>query len=72
MSLKTVPVSLPIWMWGRLATIADHRELRVADLIAEGIAHVLDSDPDRLAELAAELKQIKSSRRAPTNPKGTK
>jgi len=59
MTLKKVPVLLPAWMWGRLATIAEHRNVRVADLIEEGIAHVLDSDPDRLAELNAELKQIK-------------
>jgi predicted DNA-binding ribbon-helix-helix protein len=53
----TVPVKLPDFVWGRLATIAEHRQVSIADLIADGIWHTLDSDPNRLAELQMALKK---------------
>lgn len=34
---RTVPVTLPEEVWGRLASLADRRGVRVADLIAEAI-----------------------------------
>lgn len=52
---KTVPVTLPDWMWGRLATIAQHRATPVADLVAVSIVSLLRDDPNRLAELDMEL-----------------
>lgn len=53
---KTIPVTLPDWMWGRLATIAKQRGTEVADLIAVSIVSLLRDDPHRLAELQMELK----------------
>lgn len=58
--MKTVPVSLPDWVWGRAATIAEHRGVKVADLIAEGLMGVLNADQHRLAELEAELRKMRS------------
>jgi hypothetical protein len=55
MSNKTIPVTLPEWMWGRLATIGTHRATPVADLIAVAIVGLLKDDPHRLAELDMEL-----------------
>jgi hypothetical protein len=52
---KTIPVTLPDWMWGRLATIAKQRGTEVADLIAVSIVSLLRDDPHRLAELQMEL-----------------
>lgn len=57
----TVPVRIPEWVWGRLATIAEHRQVRIADLIADGVWMVLDRDPNRLAELEMELKKRKKA-----------
>lgn len=53
---KTIPVTLPDWMWGRLATIALHRGTDAADLVAVAIVGLLRDDPHRLAELQMELK----------------
>lgn len=53
----TVAVKLPDFVWGRLATIAEHRGVLVSDLIADGIWHTLDNDPNRLAELQMEMKK---------------
>jgi hypothetical protein len=52
---KTVAVTLPEWMWGRLATIATHRGTDAADLVAVAIVGLLRDDPHRLAELQLEL-----------------
>lgn len=61
---KRETVELPEWVWGRLATIADHRGVHVADLIADGIYHVLGKDPARLAQLQTELQKHKSRKKA--------
>ncbi len=77
MSGKTVPVTLPEPVWGRLASIADRRGVTVADLLA-GAVRALVSAPahdvrahlvpvvvpevhDRLAELDAELNAARAS-----------
>jgi hypothetical protein len=52
---KTLPVTLPDWMWGRLATIAEHRNTLAADLVAVAIVGLLKDDQHRLAELDMEL-----------------
>jgi hypothetical protein len=57
---KTVPVTLPEWVWGRLSTIADHRDTTSGDLIASAIMGVLNSDTGRLAQLETELRQMRS------------
>jgi len=58
---KTLPVTLPDWMWGRLATIATHRGTNAADLIAVAIVGVLHDDPHRLAELDMELNAARTA-----------
>lgn len=77
MSGKTVPVTLPEPVWGRLASIADRRGVTVADLIADAVqalvsapahdvrAHlvpvVVPEVHDRLAELKAEVDAARES-----------
>ncbi|AAT90033.1 hypothetical protein ATY41_02785 [Leifsonia xyli subsp. xyli] len=68
MNEKTVPVTIPTWVWGRLATIAEHRGVTVGDLIADGVMAVLGADPGRLGELEMEL----NKRRAQKKPAETK
>lgn len=63
MSDKTVPVTLPEFAWGRLATIADHRNTTIAQLIADGIRVVLETDQGRLQQLTAEVKKHKTSKK---------
>jgi predicted DNA-binding ribbon-helix-helix protein len=60
MADRTVPVTVPDWVWGRLATIAEHRGCSVGALIAEGINGVLARDPNRLDELRMELRKVPS------------
>lgn len=40
---KTVPLTLPEKVWGRLASVAAQRNVDVADLIAEGVRSVLQT-----------------------------
>lgn len=40
-----VPVKLPRWVWGRLATIAANRGVKVADLLVEAIQGLMESQP---------------------------
>jgi predicted DNA-binding ribbon-helix-helix protein len=57
---KTVPVTLPEWVWGRLTTIAAHRDVTAGDLIASAIMGVLNADTGRLQQLETELRQMRS------------
>lgn len=59
MKPRTIPVTVPEFVWGRLATIAEHNGRSVGDLIADGIWHVLDNDDHRLDELHMELRKAK-------------
>ena len=65
---KTVPVVLPEWIWGRLATIAANQKISTGEVIADAIMAVLQENPpvrktrvshlpgnSRLDALAAEL-----------------
>lgn len=61
--LKTVAVTVPEFVWGRLATIAEHRKVPVADLIGDAIWQILDRDPNRLAELEMDIKKRKRDRK---------
>ncbi|TQL46689.1 hypothetical protein FB562_2213 [Homoserinimonas aerilata] len=38
MNTKTVTVTLPVTVWGRLASIADKQGVRVADVLAHAVA----------------------------------
>lgn len=58
--MKTVPVTLPDWVWGRAATIAEHRGVKVGDLIADGLMGVLDADTHRLEQLETALKAART------------
>lgn len=73
---KTIPVTLPAKVWGRLASIADAQGVKVADVIALAIAQkVHDSLPDNLARLQQGLDEARASGwRAPRRGKtrGTK
>lgn len=40
----SVPVTLPSWLWGRLATIADHRHSSVADVIGTALLALVEGD----------------------------
>ena len=42
MSVKTIPVTVPEWVWGRLATIADNRHVSVAVVVEEAINTILE------------------------------
>lgn len=42
---RRVEVILPEMVWGRLATIADKRGVKVADLIGDAIFDVIGGDP---------------------------
>lgn len=55
MSDKTVPVTMPDWMWGRLATIAEYRNTDIGTLIASALSKVVEKDPDTLGQLRAEI-----------------
>ncbi|GAA3730356.1 hypothetical protein GCM10022239_03690 [Leifsonia bigeumensis] len=77
MVLRTVPVTLPEPVWGRLASIADRRGVKVADLIADAVQAVVSAPnhdvrahlvpvmlppvEDRLAELNRELNAARAS-----------
>lgn len=52
---RTVPVTMPDWMWGRLATIAEFRKVPIADLIARALTSVVEKDPDRFGQLRTEI-----------------
>lgn len=52
---RTVPVTMPDWMWGRLATIADYRKIPIGELIARSLSAVVEKDPDRFGQLRAEI-----------------
>lgn len=56
-----VEVTLPDWVWGRLATIASHRGVQVADLVAAGVTDVLRSDTGRLEQLQTELDHVRAA-----------
>lgn len=60
--IRTVPVGLPEWVWGRLATIAEHREVSVGALVADGVMAVLGVDDGRLGELEMELRKMRVER----------
>ncbi len=66
---KTVPVTVPTWVWGRLATIAANRKTTVAALVADAVADIVNGTEDvrtprrvhlpgndRLEQLRAELR----------------
>lgn len=71
MTDRTIPVTLPELVWGRLASIADRRGVKVADLVGDAVVAVVSSPAHdvrahlvpvvlppvegRLAELKAEL-----------------
>ncbi len=55
MTDKTVPVTMPDWMWGRLATISEFRKVPISELIAGALTKVVEKDPDALGELRAEI-----------------
>ena len=57
-----MPVGLPEWVWGRLATIAEHREVSVGALVADGVMAVLGVDDGRLGELEMELRKMRVER----------
>jgi hypothetical protein len=40
----TVKFTLPTEVWGRLASIADNRGVRVADLLSEAVGRVAERD----------------------------
>lgn len=42
---KTIPLTLPEGVWGKLATKADKEGRKVADLIGDAVAAVLDPTP---------------------------
>jgi hypothetical protein len=69
MKQQTVTVTLPEWVWGRAATIAEHRGVKVGDLIASAILGVLNSDTGRLQQLETELRQMRSIDPRTTNMK---
>jgi hypothetical protein len=58
---RTVPVTMAVFQWGRLATIADHRGTSVADLVASAIERELAEDPHRLQQLSAEVTAARRS-----------
>jgi hypothetical protein len=62
-----VPVDLPDFVWGRLLTIAEHRNVMVADLVEAALLDVMASDTDRLGELDSELREFKAARKARRN-----
>jgi len=45
MSSQTVAVTMPDWVWGRLVSVAEHRGVKVADLIASTLMDTIVSDP---------------------------
>ncbi len=54
---------MPEWVWGRLATIAEHRHCTTEDLIAEGVMAVLGADKGRLGELEMELRKQRAEKK---------
>jgi hypothetical protein len=48
--MMTVPVALPEWVWGRLASIAENRDVKIADVIAEQVGILLDGEATRTAQ----------------------
>lgn len=51
---RTVPVTLAEWQWGRLASIADHRQSTVAEVLAGAVEQVIVSDPAQLQRRSRE------------------
>jgi len=57
-------IAMPDWVWGRLASIAAVKGITVQDVIANSIMRTIGrTEPDRLAELAAELYASRTSKR---------
>jgi len=57
-------IGMPDWVWGRLASIAAVKGLTVQDVIADSIMQTIGrTEPDHLAELAAELYASRTSKR---------
>lgn len=47
MNTRAVTVTLPEWVWGRLATIAEDRQMKVSELIGSAIGGLLDGSSVR-------------------------
>lgn len=52
---KTIPLTLPEGVWGRLATKADKEGRKVADVLADAISEALNPKPRIVVESGAEL-----------------
>lgn len=52
---KTIPLTLPEQVWGRLATKADKEGRKVADIVADAIAEVLNPQPRIVVESGTQL-----------------
>lgn len=52
---RTVPVTMPESVWGRLASIADNNDSTVAEVIADALQQVVDEGPNHRMVLSWEL-----------------
>lgn len=72
MSNRTVPITVPEFVWGRLATIADQKETTISDLLAEVIKNTIRGTTEvhvptpvygvgneRLRQLSAEVSEAR-------------
>jgi len=65
-----VTLELPDRVWGRLASMADTRNVKVADLIADAVTGILPPPPTHLEQLEHELRQARRNGwRAPRREK---
>jgi hypothetical protein len=48
-AFRKIPLVIPEYVWGRLATIAERRNTNVSALIGDAIADLVDSDPTYVA-----------------------
>jgi hypothetical protein len=48
--VKTVPVTMPDWLWGRLVMVADDLHVPVAGLIADALRRTIDDHPRVISE----------------------
>lgn len=73
---KTVPLELPLDVWGRLASLADRRGIRIADLVADAVTALVPAPKPqrgdgytgapghRLEVLQAEMSAVRRDRLA--------
>ncbi len=75
MNNKTIPVTMPDWLWGRLATIAEQRNQPIAGLVADALREVADANPrikfERISRLGILERELVEARAAGIKAPGT-